>query len=62
MSSFKIITIYQPKEKWTFWNGCILFFGGLGAMSATYPAEVYIEYFGWRSFFYFLGPLIYLFV
>ena len=55
MSSFKIITINQPKEKWTFWNGCILFFGGLGAMSATYPVEVFIEYFGWRSFFLFFG-------
>ena len=44
MASFKAITLWFPPRSWPLVNGCFLTMGGLGAMAATVPLELVLNY------------------
>ena len=52
MASFKAFALWFPKEKLPITNGLVLMAGGLGAMSATAPVEVAVQFTNWRSVFF----------
>ncbi|MGP1397631.1 MAG: MFS transporter [Inquilinaceae bacterium] len=51
MASFKAITQWFPKQRWPLVNGCLMGFGGLGAIAATAPMEALLGYVDWRGIF-----------
>lgn len=51
MASFKAITQWFPRQRWPLINGCLLAFGGFGAMTGTAPVEFALGYTDWRGVF-----------
>lgn len=51
MAAFKAMSQWFPADRLAPVNGCILAAGGLGALSATVPVEVLLEYTSWRGVF-----------
>lgn len=51
MASFKAFTTWIPVQRLPVANGCLLAVGGLGAMAATRPVEVVLEWADWRALF-----------
>ena len=51
MASLKAITQWFPRERWPLVNGCFLAVGGFGAMAATTPVELLLNYTSWRGVF-----------
>jgi sugar phosphate permease len=51
MASFKAITQWFPKTRWPLINGCLLAFGGFGAMAGTAPVEFALGFTDWRGIF-----------
>ena len=51
MSSFKVITLWFPPERWPRVNGIFMGIGGLGAVAATTPVQAAVEAMGWRPVF-----------
>jgi MFS family permease len=52
MGAIKAFTLWFPLSRLATLNGAYLAVGGLGALSATAPAEAMIGEFGWRALFY----------
>ena len=52
MSSFKVFSLWFPKQWLPSLNGVVFFFGGLGAISATIPILELLVFFNWRVIFY----------
>jgi len=57
MAAFKAISIWFPPERWALINGFHLAFGGLGAMSATAPVQLALQYTDWRGVFVVLSAI-----
>lgn len=55
MSSFQAITLWYPKERWSFFNSVIMTIGGLGALAGTGPVEAALRLTDWRGIFLYLG-------
>jgi len=53
----KAFTLWFPLPRLPLLNGVYLAVGGIGSLSATAPAEAFIEPFGWRVLFYGLAAL-----
>jgi type IV secretory pathway TrbF-like protein/sugar phosphate permease len=51
MAGLKAIVLWFPKERVAFANGCMVMLGALGAVSATAPAELLLQWTGWRGMF-----------
>ncbi|TWB51387.1 MFS transporter [Bradyrhizobium sacchari] len=51
MSGLKIIVLWFPRERMALLNGLMIMLGSLGAVTATAPAEVVLEWIGWRGLF-----------
>jgi len=60
MSSFKAIVQWFPRQRLSLVNGCLLGFGGMGAVVATVPVEFMVGFIGWRGVFGALGALTFL--
>lgn len=54
MASFTAITLWVPAQRWPLINGCFMTMGGLGALSATAPAEALLHVTDWRGLFFLL--------
>lgn len=52
MASFTAITLWVPAQRWPLVNGCFMTMGGLGALSATAPAEALLHVTDWRGLFF----------
>jgi predicted MFS family arabinose efflux permease len=57
MAGLKAIVEAVPTDRVALATGIIVMLGGLGAVTATLPADVYIQHYGWRSMFYGLALL-----
>lgn len=57
MGAIKAFSMWFPLSRLATLNGLYLAVGGLGAVSATAPAEVVVEALGWRGMFYVLSGL-----
>jgi len=57
MAAFKAYTLWFPREKWTLVNGFHMAAGGLGALAATSPVEMSLQFTNWRGVFTGLGLL-----
>jgi MFS family permease len=51
MAGLKAIVLWVPPERVALANGWMVMLGALGAVTATAPAGVLIEYLGWRGLF-----------
>ncbi|MET4349552.1 MFS transporter, partial [Bradyrhizobium sp. RT9a] len=51
MSGLKIIVLWFPRERMALINGYMIMLGSLGAVTATAPAEVLLDWIGWRGLF-----------
>nr|WP_249809815.1 MFS transporter [Bradyrhizobium sp. 139] len=51
MTGLKIIVLWFPRERMALLNGFMIMLGSLGAVTATAPAEVVLEWIGWRGLF-----------
>jgi sugar phosphate permease len=51
MASFKAFVLWFPKNRLPMINGFVMAAGGLGALTATAPAEALAEALGWRALF-----------
>jgi MFS family permease len=51
MAGLKAIVLWFPKERIALANGCMVMLGALGAVTATAPAELLLEWTGWRGMF-----------
>jgi cyanate permease len=51
MGALKAITLWFPRARWPLVNGCFLAMGGLGAVAATAPVELALEFLDWRGLF-----------
>ena len=57
MVGFKAIILWFPPNRLTLANGWIVMLGGLGAVTATAPAECVVHAIGWRGLFAVLASL-----
>jgi len=57
MASIKVFTLWFPLNRLATLNGWLLSFGGLGALSASMPAEELLRVTDWRSIFMLLAAL-----
>jgi MFS family permease len=57
MASFKAIVLWFPRERLPLAYGCVMAFGGTGAMSATMPIEALLGITDWRGIFMGLAAL-----
>jgi MFS family permease len=55
MAGLKAIVLWFPIEKVPLINGWFVMLGGLGAVTATGPAEALLNWVGWRDLFELLG-------
>jgi MFS family permease len=55
MAAFKANVLWWPRERLAFANGCVLAFGGLGALAATAPVQAALAYTDWRGLFLLLA-------
>lgn len=51
MSGLKIIVLWFPRERMALLNGYMIMLGSLGAVTATAPSEVLLDWIGWRGLF-----------
>jgi MFS family permease len=51
MAGLKAIVSWFPKERIALANGCMVMLGTLGALTATAPAELLLQWTGWRGMF-----------
>jgi MFS family permease len=51
MAGLKAIVLWFPKERIALANGCMVMLGALGALTATAPAELLLQWTGWRGLF-----------
>src|SRR5437868_1417427 len=51
MGAIKAFTLWFPLSQLATLNGLYLAVGGIGALSATAPAEAFLGHFGWRALF-----------
>jgi len=51
MAAMKAISLWFPQERWALINGFHMAFGGLGAIFATKPVEIAMNYTDWRGVF-----------
>jgi len=51
MAGLKAIVIWFPKERVALANGYMIMLGSLGAVTATAPAELLLDWVGWRGLF-----------
>jgi MFS family permease len=51
MAGLKAIVLWFPKERVALINGWFVMLGALGALTATAPAELMLEWMGWRGLF-----------
>lgn len=51
MASFKMFALWYAQDRLPAMNGYLLAFGGLGAITATVPAEASLGIIGWRGLF-----------
>jgi MFS family permease len=56
-AGLKATVLWFPKERVALVNGCMLMLGGLGAVTATAPAELLLDWTGWRGLFDLLAAL-----
>jgi MFS family permease len=56
-AGLKATVLWFPKERVALVNGCMLMLGGLGAVTATAPAELLLAWTGWRGLFDLLAAL-----
>jgi len=56
MGGFKAVVLWVRPERRALANGCIMATGGLGILTATVPAQLGAEAFGWRGLF--LGLMV----
>ena len=57
MGAIKAFTLWFPLSRLATLNGLYLGMGGIGALSATAPAEAFIGEFGWRALFHTMAGL-----
>lgn len=57
MAGLKAIVLWFPAERVPLANGLLVTLGGLGAVSATVPAQTIIDLVGWRGLFLIIGWL-----
>ena len=57
MSAFMANVLWFPKKSLGLANGVILTVGGLGALAATAPAEIFLRAVSWRTMFILLGAV-----
>ncbi len=57
MAAFKAFILYFPPSRLPLVNGCQMAAGGLGAMSATVPAQALAAAYDWRAVIHLLGFL-----
>ncbi|HEY5896159.1 MAG TPA: MFS transporter [Burkholderiales bacterium] len=57
MGAIKAFSLWFPLSRLATLNGLYLAMGGLGALSATTPAELVVEGVGWRGMFFILSAL-----
>lgn len=55
MAAFKATVQWFPREKYALINGWFFAAGALGAVTATAPVELALEYLNWRGLFVFLA-------
>lgn len=51
MSGLKIIVLWFPRDRMALINGFMIMLGSLGAVTATAPSEVLLDWIGWRGLF-----------
>ncbi len=51
MAALKANVQWWPKERLALVNGLTVAFGSFGALSATVPVEIFLQFAGWRSIF-----------
>lgn len=51
MSGLKAIVLWFPRERMALINGYMIMLGSLGAVTATAPSEVLLDWIGWRGLF-----------
>src|SRR5262249_2148846 len=51
IAGLKALVLWFPKERLPFFNGCFVMLGGLGAVTATAPAEPLVNLIGWPPLF-----------
>ena len=57
MAGFKAIVLWFPPQRVAFANGWLVMLGGVGAVTATAPAEIAAQSIGWRGLFALLAGL-----
>lgn len=57
MAAFKAYVMWFPKDRLPLINGLHMAIGGMGALSATVPIEMALQYTDWRGILFFLGAL-----
>jgi MFS family permease len=55
MAGLKAVVLWFPKERVALVNGCFVMIGALGALTATTPAALVLEWTGWRGLFWLLA-------
>jgi MFS family permease len=56
-AGFKALALWFPKQRLALANGCVIMLGALGAVAATAPAELLVEWLGWRGLFELLATV-----
>jgi MFS family permease len=49
MGCFKLVALWVPRERFALANGCLMAFGGLGALVAATPTDFAVRMIGWRA-------------
>jgi MFS family permease len=57
MGAIKAFSLWFPLSRLATLNGLYLAVGGLGSLAATAPAEVVVEWLGWRGMFFILSAM-----
>ena len=57
MAGIKAAVMWVPKERLALANGILVMVGALGAVTATLPAELFVDRFGWRVLFIALAAM-----
>ena len=57
MSAFMANVLWFPRKRLGLANGVVLTVGGLGALAATAPAEIFLRAASWRTMFILLGAV-----
>ena len=57
MTGIKAAVMWVPKQRLALANGILVMVGALGAVTATLPAELFVNRFGWRALFIALAAM-----